>query len=89
MLAVVLAMLRAVCCVFAACGEGDKTPGGNTDKPGPSIDKNQNITSVYGTYTRFLGYEDLKDVFSTQISAFGTDDSNFLKTISSFCSIPK
>lgn len=79
MLAVTSVAMLAASCMFAAC---DDTRGGGTDPtitPTPAIDKNENITSVYGTYTRFVGYDDLKDVFTTGITAYGTDDSNFFE----------
>ena len=79
---VMLAVLMLLVGIMAvAC-----TPANNDDnnkpddtKPTPSVDKNKNITSVYGTYTRFVGYEALKDQFTTKITSYGTDDSNLFE----------
>ena len=80
---VMLAVLMLLVGVMAvACAptnsEDNNKPDDNKTTP-PAVDKNKDIKSVYGTYTRFVGYDVLKDVFSTQITSFATDDSNFFE----------
>lgn len=89
-LALALAALLLIACgCFVACAPAEDpddngndpgivTPGGDDDNT-PPVDKNENITSVYGTYTHWLGYDYLNTLFSTQITSYGTDDSNFFE----------
>ena len=89
-LALALAALLLIACgCFVACAPAEDpddngndpgivTPGGDDDNT-PPVDKNENITSVYGTYTHWLGYDYLNTLFTTGITSYATDDSNFFE----------
>lgn len=77
----IIAICALACsALLSSCGSNECTPvAPSSSDATPAVDKNANITSVYGTYTRFLGYEDLKDAFTTKITSHGTDDSNYFE----------
>lgn len=79
MLAVTSVTMLAASCMFAAC-DGGNEGGGNTLDPTPTptiTDKNENIESVYGTYSHFLGYDALFAGLPSAFSTEATGDRNF------------
>lgn len=79
MLALTLVMMLAVGCFFAACDNtpAEPTPPDDGNTPTTPVDKNENITSVFGTYSHFLGYETLVGSLPARYGTGVTDDSEF------------
>lgn len=75
----VIGALLTISCSALATSCSETTPSSQQSSPSSIIDKNKDIKSVYGSYTRFVGYEQLKDQFTTKITDYGTDDSNLFE----------